>query len=124
MELTSEAINEAEFSMARRGYDPDQVDEFLEKLVAVDKQSEALAEARERAWVAERRANEAERKLGRGAGAGGRRGPRRPASTRPEPGPRPSRAEAELETLQRTLVLAQKTADATIRRTPRKRPGG
>src|SRR5688500_10184171 len=63
MELTSKAINEAEFSMARKGYDPDQVDEFLEKLaVAVDKLSDALAEARSRATDAERRAADAERR--------------------------------------------------------------
>jgi DivIVA domain-containing protein len=114
MDLTSQAINEAEFSMARRGYDPDQVDEFLEKLaVAVDKQTEALAEARERASMAERRAAEAERK----------------ANERPErvvdvPAGRDdaarateiaAAAEAELETLKRTLVLATKTADATVR---------
>jgi DivIVA domain-containing protein len=117
MELTSQAINEAEFSMARRGYDPDQVDEFLEKLaVAVDKQNEALAEARERASMAERRANEAERKLSER--------PERvvdvaPAAEAEEATARTAQltaaAAAELETLQRTLVLAQKTADATVR---------
>ena len=119
MELTSQAINEAEFSMARRGYDPDQVDEFLEKLaVAVDKQNEALAEARERASMAERRANEAERKL-----------TERPervvdvaqaeeaaeAEVSGRSAQLTAAAEAELETLQRTLLLAQKTADATIK---------
>ena len=121
MELTSQAINEAEFSMAKRGYDPDQVDEFLEKLaVAVDKQNEALGEARERAAMAERRAAEAERRLAER--------PERPlsvaapAAPAPAPqrvGPSPAEvtaaAEAELETLKRTLVLAQKTADATVR---------
>ena len=50
MELTSQVIEEAEFSMARRGYDPEQVDEFLEKVaVAVDKQHAELLATRERA---------------------------------------------------------------------------
>jgi DivIVA domain-containing protein len=118
MELTSQAINEAEFSMARRGYDPDQVDEFLEKLaVAVDKQNEALAEAREQAAMLERRVADAERKLDErpervvDAGAGGPS--EEEVSTRTAQ--LTAAAEAELETLQRTLVLAQKTADATIR---------
>jgi DivIVA domain-containing protein len=127
MELTSQAINEAEFSMAKKGYDPDQVDEFLEKLaVAVDKQNEALAEARERATMAERRAAEAERRLAERPTPAAAPAPS-PApvvvAAPPEPvrpaGPSPTEisaaAEAELETLKRTLVLAQKTADATIR---------
>jgi DivIVA domain-containing protein len=106
MDLSPEVINEVEFSMARRGYDPDQVDEFLEKVaVAVGELGERLTEARDRALAADRRANEIERKL----------------TERPEPAADAAaasvsaQAEAELETLKRTLVLAQRTADAAMR---------
>lgn len=105
MDLTPQVINEVEFSMARRGYDPDQVDEFLEKVaVAVGELNARLAdlqgrvgEAERRAADAERRAEEAERKV---AEAGAELS---------------AEAEAELETLKRTLVLAQRTADAAVR---------
>jgi DivIVA domain-containing protein len=108
MDLTPQVINEVEFSMARRGYDPDQVDEFLEKVaVAVGELQEHVAELRDRVGASERRAAEAERR----------------AADRPErvvqasaPAPEMSAAaEAELETLKRTLVLAQRTADAAVR---------
>ena len=128
MELTSHVIEEAEFSMARRGYDPEQVDEFLEKVaVAVDKQHAELVATRERVADAERRAIEAERRL--------EEQPERVVDAGPVvAGPDPEAieadavqavaartaqltadAEAEMATLQRTLLLAQKTADATVK---------
>jgi DivIVA domain-containing protein len=127
MELTSQVIEEAEFSMARRGYDPEQVDEFLEKVGgAVDKQHAELVATRERLAEAERRAIEAERRL--------EEQPERVVQAGPAPGPDleaveaeagraatvraaelTASAEAELATLQRTLLLAQKTADATVK---------
>jgi len=108
MDLTPQVINEVEFSMARRGYDPDQVDEFLEKVaVALGELQERLTDLRDRIGTAERRAAEAERR----------------AADRPERvveagAPMPdmsAAAEAELETLKRTLLLAQRTADAAVR---------
>src|SRR5687768_5900062 len=114
MDLTPQVINEVEFSMARRGYDPDQVDEFLEKVaVAVGELTERLAELRERVATAERRADEAERRAAEQ--------PERVVAAAPVPTPSPSAAavsaaaEAELETLKRTLLLAQRTADAAVR---------
>lgn len=110
MDLTPQVINEVEFSMARRGYDPDQVDEFLEKVaVAVGTLQERLNELRERVGAAERRAAEAER-----------RAAERPervvqASAGPDIAEMSAAAEAELETLKRTLLLAQRTADAAVR---------
>jgi cell division initiation protein len=105
MDLSPEVINEVEFSMARRGYDPDQVDEFLEKVaVAVAEMGERLTEARERAVAAERRSNDVQRKLAGRAD----RGDDVSESVS-------AQAEAELETLKRTLVLAQRTADAAMR---------
>jgi DivIVA domain-containing protein len=106
MDLSPEVINEVEFSMARRGYDPDQVDEFLEKVaVAVGEMGERLTEARERAIAAERRANDIQRKV---AGRAERADEEVSESVS-------AQAEAELETLKRTLVLAQRTADAAMR---------
>ncbi len=114
MDLTPQVINEIEFSMARRGYDPDQVDEFLEKVaVAVSDLNAGLAEARERVAAAERRAEEAEAKASQR--------PERVVEVHIPPEQSASAAEvaaaaeAELETLKRTLVLAQKTADAAVR---------
>jgi len=128
MELTSHVIEEAEFSMARRGYDPEQVDEFLEKVaVAVDKQHAELLATRERLAEAEKRAIDAERRVDEQ--------PERVVQAGPSPVAGPdveaieaeatraataraaeltASAESELATLQRTLVLAQKTADATV----------
>jgi DivIVA domain-containing protein len=127
MELTSHVIEEAEFSMARRGYDPEQVDEFLEKVaVAVDKQHAELLATRERLAEAEKRAIDAERRVDeqpeRVVQAGPVAGPdveaieaeaTRAATARAAE--LTASAESELATLQRTLVLAQKTADATVK---------
>ena len=127
MELTSHVIEEAEFSMARRGYDPEQVDEFLEKVaVAVDKQHAELLATRERLAEAEKRAIDAERRVDeqpeRVVQAGPVAGPdveaieaeaTRAATVRAAE--LTASAESELATLQRTLVLAQKTADATVK---------
>ncbi len=107
MELTPQVINEVEFSMARRGYDPDQVDEFLEKVaVAVGELHNRVGELRERVTAAERRAAEIEQR-------GGERPERVPAG--PSAAEMSAAAEAELETLKRTLLLAQRTADAAVR---------
>jgi DivIVA domain-containing protein len=129
MELTSHVIEEAEFSMARRGYDPEQVDEFLEKVaVAVDKQHAELLATRERLAEAEKRAIDAQRRVDEQ--------PERVVQAGPSPAAGPdveaieaeatraataraaeltASAESELATLQRTLLLAQKTADATVK---------
>ena len=115
MDLTPQVINEVEFSMARRGYDPDQVDEFLEKVaVAVGELNDRLAELRDRVVAAERRASDAERRAAEI--------PERVVAAPPTPTSSPAAAaavsaaaEAELETLKRTLLLAQRTADAAVR---------
>jgi DivIVA domain-containing protein len=99
MDLTSQVLHDVEFREAKRGYNTQDVDEFLERLaVAVDRQEAQLREARQRVAAAEGRIAEAERRAEdverRGGGPGG--------------------SEAD-ETLKRTLVLAQRTADAAIR---------
>ena len=106
MDLTPQVINEVEFSMARRGYDPDQVDEFLEKVaVAVGEMHERVGDLRNRLVAAERRAEEAAQRTASG--------PERVVQAAPAAGVSQA-AEAELETLKRTLLLAQRTADAAV----------
>jgi DivIVA domain-containing protein len=100
MDLTSQVLHDVEFREAKKGYNTQDVDEFLERLaVAVDRQEALLREARQRVSQAEGRIAEAERRAEeaerRGGGGGGG-------------------SEAD-ETLKRTLVLAQRTADAAIR---------
>ena len=95
MDVTPQVINEVEFHQKMRGYDPDEVDDFLERVaVAFEQLQERIRSAEQRAAVVEKRAAE------------GPRAPVAPAG--------PSEAEAT-ETIQRTLVLAQRTADAAIK---------
>ncbi|HEV3225880.1 MAG TPA: DivIVA domain-containing protein [Acidimicrobiales bacterium] len=103
MDVTPQVINEVEFHQKMRGYDPDEVDDFLERVaVAVEQLQARIREAEQRAVAAERRV---------------------------APGPPSRKAEApvgapvaakvdeaeEAETIRRTLVLAQRTADAAIK---------
>jgi DivIVA domain-containing protein len=96
MDLTPQLLHDAEFREARRGgYDTRDVDEFLERVaVGIADVQERLRKAVERADAAEARAVAAERAAKEGG----------------------SSEAAELdETLKRTLVLAQRTADAAIK---------
>lgn len=94
--ITPQVINEVEFRQKVRGYDPDEVDDFLERMaIAVAELQDRLRDATERAAEVERR------QVG--------------------PVPRPAAAVAprasepdEIETIRRTLVLAQRTADAAV----------
>ena len=98
MDLTSQVLHDVEFREAKKGYNTQDVDEFLERLaVAVDRQEAQLREARQRVAQAEGRIAEAERRTDEAERRGGGGG-----------------SEAD-ETLKRTLVLAQRTADAAIR---------
>ncbi len=98
MDLTSQVLHDVEFREAKRGgYHTQDVDEFLERLaVAVDRQEAQLREARQRVAAAEQRTAEAERRAAEAELRGG------------------GGSDAD-ETLKRTLVLAQRTADAAIR---------
>jgi DivIVA domain-containing protein len=85
MDITPQVLKDVKFTERMRGYDRDEVDEFLERVGAgVALVQNRLREASERAEAAEARAHA----LG-------------------------NRSEAE-ETLKRTLVLAQRTADAAV----------
>src|SRR6476646_5772420 len=99
MDVTPQVINEVEFHQKMRGYDPDEVDDFLERVAsAVEQFIERVKAAEQRAAVAERRLAE----VGQQRGAA--------------PAPAPAVAEGEeTDAIKRTLVLAQRTADAAIR---------
>jgi DivIVA domain-containing protein len=100
MELTPQALHDVEFREARRGgYNTRDVDDFLERVaIAISQLQDRLREAYHRAEAAESRLGDMQRQLDEVQ----RRGP--------VDGP----SDAD-ETLRRTLVLAQRTADATIK---------
>jgi cell division initiation protein len=85
MELSAKVLREVEFRDRLRGYDTDEVDEFLEKVaVAVEEMQEKMRQLSYRAERAERSASE-----------------------RPD--------EGDDDIIRRTLVLAQRTADMAVR---------
>jgi DivIVA domain-containing protein len=100
MELTPQALHAVEFREAkRRGYNTRDVDDFIERVAAgVGQLHERVREAQARADAADARLADMQRELEEAR--------RRPMS--------PEAAETD-ETLRRTLVLAQRTADATIK---------
>ncbi|QGG95540.1 DivIVA domain-containing protein [Actinomarinicola tropica] len=90
MDLTPELLRTVEFGEAKKGYDLDEVDEFLDRAATdLARQHTRLRELEQRVTEAEKRAAEAE------------------SSSR-------DRGDSD-ETLRRTLVLAQRTADAAIK---------
>ncbi len=92
MDLTPKMLtDDVEFREVRRGYDPNEVDDFLDGVAAAVAQLQhELADARQRAADAEERLR------------------REPPAAAPE-------EQAGAEEIQRTLVLAQRTADAALR---------
>jgi DivIVA domain-containing protein len=100
MELSPQTLHAVEFREARRnGYNTRDVDDFIERVAAgVGHLNERLREAAARAEAAEARLADAQRELD-----GARRRPAPPETTDTD------------ETLRRTLVLAQRTADATVK---------
>jgi DivIVA domain-containing protein len=100
MELTPQTLHAVEFREARRGgYNTRDVDDFLERVAeGVALIHDRLRDAMARAEGAESRLADMQRQLGEAQ--------RRPAA--------PEVSETD-DTLRRTLVLAQRTADATIK---------
>src|SRR4029450_2619739 len=98
MDRTTELLDNAAFREAKRnGYNTQDVDEFIEQVKAEYGTHEAMVrDARQRAEAAEARVAEAEHRAKEAA--------ERAAAT----------SDAD-ETLKRTLVLAQRTADAAIK---------
>lgn len=98
MDVTPQLLHDVEFREAKRGgYNTQDVDEFLERLaIGLERQEKVVQEAQQRVAAAEARAEEAERRAIHAEQAA-------------------SETTASDETLKRTLVLAQRTADAAIR---------
>ena len=97
MDLTTELLDNAAFREAKRGYNTQEVDEFIEQVKIEYGRHDALVrDARQRIEEAEARASDAERRAAEAA--------ERAASS----------SDAD-DTLKRTLVLAQRTADAAVK---------
>ncbi|HSJ91131.1 MAG TPA: DivIVA domain-containing protein [Ilumatobacter sp.] len=107
-DLTPSQLSSATFRTVRKGYDPDEVDAFLAQAAA------ALEAAQQQATAMEARARAAVARLQEATAAqqvGG------VPITAPEPPPAPAAVRVgpdEAETISRTLLLAQRTADTTI----------
>jgi DivIVA domain-containing protein len=103
MELTPQTLHAVEFREARRGgYNTRDVDDFIERVAAsVGHLNERVREAQARADAADARLAEMQHELDE-------------VRRRPAAAAAPEVSETD-ETLRRTLVLAQRTADATIK---------
>jgi DivIVA domain-containing protein len=97
MDVTPQVLHDVEFREAKRGYHTGDVDDFLEKLaVGVEQLQARLNETRQRLEAAETRAAAAD--------------------VRAQEADRRAVERSDVdETLKRTLVLAQRTADAAIK---------
>lgn len=104
MEFTPSQLTNATFRTVRKGYDPDEVEAFLEQAAS------ALELAQQQATAMEARARAAVARLQEAAAAAEQ------AKADPTPAATPhAEVDAEdAETITRTLLLAQRTADTTI----------
>jgi DivIVA domain-containing protein len=111
MELTPQTLHAVEFREARRGgYNTRDVDDFLERVAAgIGQLHERLREVGGRAETAEARLVDAQRQLEELHRLGPSAVPSAAA------GVQAASASETDDTLRRTLVLAQRTADATIK---------
>lgn len=108
MELTPTQVAGASFKTVRKGYDPDEVDAFLERA------AKALEDAQQQATAMEARARAAVARLQELSTAQEATVPI-PAPPAPTPAGESVRATPdEAETITRTLLLAQRTADTTV----------
>lgn len=105
MDVTPSQVSGATFRTVRKGYDPDEVDSFLARVAS------ALEAAQQQATAMEARARAAVARL-QEAAAAQHAGPA-PETAAP-PAPEVPAAPSEAETISRTLLLAQRTADTTI----------
>jgi DivIVA domain-containing protein len=100
MDFSPQTVRSAGFKTVKKGYDPSEVDDFKEKVAAAIEtaQNQATAmEARARAAVA--KLQEVSQQVTSGAR---------------EAGASPSASDEDAETISRTLLLAQRTADHTV----------
>ena len=106
MELTPTQVAGASFKTVRKGYDPDEVDAFLERT------AKALEDAQQQATAMEARARAAVARLQELSTA---QETPAPIPVPPTPAAEGVRATPdEAETITRTLLLAQRTADTTV----------
>ncbi len=112
MDLTPSQVASATFRSVRKGYDPDEVAAFLEQT------AKALEESQQQATAMEARARAAVARLQEASAAAQQQqsalGKALDNAGAPEPGDVVHVSADEAETISRTLVLAQRTADATI----------
>ncbi|MDR1184738.1 MAG: DivIVA domain-containing protein [Coriobacteriales bacterium] len=104
MSITALEIQEVRFGEAKKGYDPNEVDEFLERVAAdVDTLNRALTEAAARIKAAEARTKDAEQRAAEAASAA-------PAiSSAPTPASASSVSE---DVISKAFIAAQRSADA------------
>ena len=107
MALSPQRIRDTEFKSARKGYEPAEVDAFLQEAAA------ALEAAQNEATAMEARARAAVARLQELSREGADASPT--AAQRPAEKPATITAKVdEAETISRTLLLAQRTADTTV----------
>ena len=110
MDGTPHLLTDVQFSERRRGYDPEEVDNFLERVsAAVAQLQDKLREITARAEVADAKLADAQRAQAAAEAELARLGGEAPAAPVSTADP-----EAEAERASRVLLMAQKTADATI----------
>ena len=122
MELTPQAVRTTGFKTVRKGYDPDEVDTFKNKVASAieSAQNQATAmEARARAAVAKlQEMTQSGAKEGSATPSAGTAAPvdeQAPATVAETPAAKPAELGTDdADTISRTLLLAQRTADATI----------
>jgi DivIVA domain-containing protein len=107
MDLTPSQISGATFRTVRKGYDPAEVDSLLRDAAS------ALEQAQQQATAMEARARAAVARLHEQS-AGDAAPEPEPAASEPATGDEVRFGPDEAETISRTLLLAQRTADTTI----------
>ena len=97
MDLTTELLDNAAFREAKRGYNTQEVDEFIEQVkIEYGRHDAMVREAKQRVDAAEARVADAELRA-------------------TEAAERAANVSDDDDTLKRTLILAQRTADAAIK---------
>jgi DivIVA domain-containing protein len=115
MDGTPHLLTDVQFSERRRGYDPEEVDNFLERdSGAVAQLQDKLREATARAEAADSKIAEARRAQAVAEAELARAGREPDDDLSVAPSASPSDPEVEAERASRVLLMAQKTADATI----------
>ena len=99
MDFSPQTVRSAGFKTVKKGYDPTEVDDFKEKVAA------AIETAQNQATAMEARARAAVAKLQEVS---------QQVTSGTAPGPAPSPSDEDSETISRTLLLAQRTADQTV----------